>query len=163
MPAVGAKAFRKKNFAYLVEEVWQGNRLLVADALGFGSPALVTRYMTTGKSSKPVGDDVARKIEVAARTAGASWVFDGFLDTPHEPPAPPDDSLRKTSRLGTLDERIRALPDPLRRYLLMELDICERVQHLAPSEFMRAPTLQNRRAFQDYIQGILAQVKRNAA
>lgn len=148
MPAVGAKAFRKKNFAHLVEAVWGGRRWVVADALGFGSPQLVTRYMTSGKSSKPIGDEVARKIEVAARANGADWVFEGYLDTPHETEPP---GARAPARAGSLEERISALPAPLRHYLMMELELCERVQHLAPQEFMRPPTLTNRRAFQDWL------------
>lgn len=162
MPAVGAKAFRKKNFAHLVKEVWGGRRADVALALEFKEAALVTRYMTTGKSSKPIGDPVARKMEVAARAAGADWVHDGWMDERHEPDEAPPPPARAG---GTLEDRIRALPEPLRRYVVMELEICERVQQLAPTQFMRAPTVENRRAFQDYLHGILGQVtgKRNAA
>lgn len=154
MPAVGAKAFRKKNFAHLVEKVWGGHRGVVAGALGFKEAALVTRYMSSGKSSKPVGEDVARKIELAARAAGAEWVYDGWLDEPHDLDGPKPPVV--AGRPGTFEERLNALPEALRRYVLMELEVCERVQHLAPQEFTRPPTLQNRRQFQEYLQNLLS-------
>lgn len=165
MPAVGAKAFRKKNFAHLVHAVWGGHRGVVAGALGFKEAALVTRYMTTGKSSKPIGEDVARKIELAARAAGANWVHDGWLDEPHDLDADGPKPPAVAGRPQTFEERLNALPEALRRYVLMELEVCERVQHLAPQEFTRPPTLQNRRQFQEYLQNLSGPLggKRTAA
>lgn len=145
----------------LVAKVWHGHRALVAQALEFEAPNLVTRYMSEGKSAKPIGLRLARKIEVAARQHGAEWVDDGWMDVPHDdsPSGPP---LKKQP--GTVEDRIKALPEPLRAYVMMEIDICEQVSDLAAIKLLRPPTLRERRAFQDYLHEALAHPgKRTAA
>lgn len=153
-------SIRRRNFKMLVDKVWDGHRALAAQALGFEAPNLVTRYMSDGKSAKPIGLRLARKMEIAARAAGATWAHTGWMDVPHEDaPTPPPGSRRP----GTLEDRIRALPEPLRAYVLMELDICEQVKDLAAVKVLRAPSIADRQAFQAYLLEALAQSSSRSA
>lgn len=143
---------RKINFRYAVAEHWGGKRALAAQDLGFEGPSLVTRYMTDGKSAKAIGHNLARKIE---QVIGEEV---GWMDVVHDfaPASPP----KKADSSRTLEQRINELPDVLRRYILMELELCEAVQEVAPTSFMRAPTHEDRRAFQEYLQTMLTRVSR---
>lgn len=149
---VDTPSIRRRNFQYIVQQVWNGHRALVAEALKFKEPNLVTRYMSEGKSAKNIGLATARKIEIAARAQGAKWVTPGWMDVPHEkaPDGPPNGR-----KAGTVEQRIAGLPPALRQYLLMELEICEQVQHLAPADFMRAPSRDERDAFQRYLKDVI--------
>lgn len=143
-------SIRRRNFKRLVHEVWGGERGIVARDLEFAEPSLVTRYMSDERSKKNIGLTLARKIEVAARAMGATWVTDGWMDVPHEDTPP-----RKGATPTTLEARVAALPPAFRQYVLMELEVCEEVQHLAPADFLKPPTRQTRQAFQKYLHDIL--------
>jgi hypothetical protein len=151
------RSTRRANFQILLREVWQNKRVLVAEDLGYESPNMVTKMLAEAgsKSEKAIGHQLARKVERAARERGADWVLDGWLDVPHE------GTLivpRANKRGTTIEERIAALPEPLRNYLLLELDLCERIEGLAAIELLRTPTAQNRTKFQAYLEELARQL-----
>jgi hypothetical protein len=151
--AVTNKTIRRDNFRELLKTRWGGHRPVAAFELGFGDPSLVTRYLGHGESWKGIGDELARKIE---RVAG---VEPGWLDLVHRGDDPP----RTTARPSTLEERVARLPDPLRQYLMLELQLCESAAPLFPADFTKAPTAATRRQFQTYLNSLADTMHRRTA
>jgi hypothetical protein len=143
---------RRRNFAQLVKEHWGGQRSVAAKDLGFAEPNLVTRYMSAGASAKNIGAAQARKIEKAAGQPS------GWLDHLHT-----DGGPIEPIKASNVSERLNALPDALRQYILMEIALCEEVKNVVPADFMKAPTWKTRKAFQDFLHQLYEQRRRSVA
>ncbi|WP_454688296.1 S24 family peptidase [Achromobacter aloeverae] len=74
-----AKEIRRLNFIDVVARLCGGSQTRAADALGYSTPSLVSRYAS---GAKDIGDGTARKVEQAFGL-GLYW-----LDTDHAGPRP---------------------------------------------------------------------------
>lgn len=149
---------RRENLLTLLREVWGDKRAVLADVLGYASVNFVTKILAEpgSKSGKPIGHTLARRIERAARdNEKGSFVIEGWLDVPHTRGV----ETRSGKRGLSLDERIEALPDVLRNYMLLELDLCEQIGRQPAIDLLRLPTRQNRSAFQAHLENLARQAR----
>ncbi|AZR95121.1 hypothetical protein BBB39_16185 [Bordetella trematum] len=93
------KRIRQENFARAVDEHCKGSQTAAAEALGYSTPSLVSRYAT---GAKDIGDKTARKIE-AAFDYPAYWMDADHLDIQPPSSQPSIDGTKLTVTIHRYD------------------------------------------------------------
>jgi transcriptional regulator with XRE-family HTH domain len=132
---------RRSNFQQVLVEQYAGQRAKAAKDLGLPG---VVQLAAFERGAAQIEGDLARKIETAAGKPP------GWLDIPHAPGGGD----------RSIDQRVAALQPALRDYVLGELELCEAVAERVPGQFIKAPTPDNVRAFQDYLRTIVQPTRR---
>lgn len=137
---------RRENFRTIVAETYNSKRVTAAKAFGLPNVAAVVAH----ENNAPIESDLARRVESAAEKPA------GWLDVPHRTGQP------EMKRPLTVDQRLAALPDALRTYIIGELELCEAVQDALPADLLKAPSAETRTAFQTYLESLDRRRRRSA-